>query len=119
MRIILTSGSVIVDDFDVVDAILRPNKANPPLIIDPNAICARPISLQRFQPVRRGHSEILQLFSGIQHVQLPAGGLGDLMKSPVSSCAVQFRSILATKSTDHSSQSLVYALRNTYLIEIN
>jgi hypothetical protein len=48
---------VIVDDFDILDVLPCPAKADPVLIIDPDAVASRAIAFERFQPVPRRDSQ--------------------------------------------------------------
>jgi len=53
---------MVIDNFDVDRAgcAVGPLKANPPLVIDTDAILALPIALQCFQPVAGQGGEIFQ-----------------------------------------------------------
>jgi hypothetical protein len=51
---------VIIDDLDIEGAAGIPSEADPPLVIDANAVLATPISLQGLEPVARRHRQILQ-----------------------------------------------------------
>jgi len=44
---------MVINDLNVVSVTLVPRKANPPLIIDPDAVLPSAIPAQRFQPVSR------------------------------------------------------------------
>jgi hypothetical protein len=60
---------MIINNFDIQGAFIRPPKAYAPLLIDPDAPLARPIALQGFQSVSRWRSHILQPDGLIQHVE--------------------------------------------------
>jgi hypothetical protein len=49
-------SSVIVDDFNVPRLTVSPNEANPPLIIDPNAVLALAIPMQNLEAIARWHT---------------------------------------------------------------
>jgi hypothetical protein len=51
---------MIVNDFDPVRAVLPPNEADPPLIVDADAVLALPIATKRFQAVPGHRGEISQ-----------------------------------------------------------
>jgi len=38
--IVLIGSAVVIDNFDVLGAVLRPNEANAPLFVDANAVLA-------------------------------------------------------------------------------
>jgi hypothetical protein len=51
---------VIVDYLDVMRLVITPDEANPPSIVDPNAVLSSPISLECFEMVARRNTKILQ-----------------------------------------------------------
>ena len=61
---------MIVDNFDAVRAGLRPNEADPPLVIDANAVLSCSVRLQGLQPVSGRRSQGYQRRRRVQHVQL-------------------------------------------------
>jgi len=65
------TSSVIVSDLDVDRAgrAFRPLKANPPLVIDADAVLALPIALQSFQPIARQSGEVFEGRRPIQSVK--------------------------------------------------
>lgn len=67
--LINATSSVVVDYLDVFGASLGPGEADPPLVIDPDAVLASAVALQRFQPVARRHAEIVESHSSIQNRQ--------------------------------------------------
>jgi len=44
---------MIIDDFDILGAGVRPTKADPELVIDPDRMLTFPICLERMQTVGR------------------------------------------------------------------
>jgi hypothetical protein len=63
---------VIVHDFDFVRLAVLPGEADPPLIVDPNAVLAAPVSLQHLKTVARRDPEILEARGGMEVEQLAA-----------------------------------------------
>jgi hypothetical protein len=59
---------VIVDDFESFWTIGSPHEANPILPVDPNAVLAFPVSLERLKLVRRGHPERFERHGGVEVV---------------------------------------------------
>jgi hypothetical protein len=49
---------------------LSPAEADPPLVIDPNAVLAGAVSYEALQAVPRGHAELFQPLGGVQEQQL-------------------------------------------------
>ncbi len=61
---------MIINDFNIKEIIAFSPKANPVLIIDPNAVLSLPVSIQLFQPVGRWDAQILQTSCIVDHNQL-------------------------------------------------
>jgi len=57
---------MVVDDFHVVGVALPPHEADAILIIDPDAVLALALAVQRFQPVSGRHTQIIQRHGGVQ-----------------------------------------------------
>ena len=62
---------VIIDDFDRTGVAIFPAKADPPLIVDSDAVLASSISGQLLQVIGRRDPEITEPASGIQDQQFP------------------------------------------------
>src|SRR5207302_8843273 len=91
-----------VDDFDIVRVSFLPAKANPPLAIDPDAPLPGALALQRLQPVRWRHTQIVQRPCPMQHHQLAQrGGLNvGRQLAAADTLPDQFR-FRATEASDH------------------
>jgi hypothetical protein len=65
---------MVIDNLDIRRAggALRPFKANPPLIVDADAVLALSISSQHFKTVARQHGKISERNGGFQTIQLHA-----------------------------------------------
>jgi hypothetical protein len=61
---------MVIDNFYVFRALLRPAETYPVLIVHANAIPPYPGTLQRLQPVSWGCAKIFQSLSRIQLLQL-------------------------------------------------
>jgi hypothetical protein len=46
---------MVIDDFDIFRARIRPTKANSPLIVDPNAVLADSITRECFKVITGRH----------------------------------------------------------------
>jgi hypothetical protein len=75
----MVGSSVIVDDLDVRRPRRSPDKADTPLVVDPDAVLASPIVLQRLESIARRHAKIAQRHRRVQHVQLPHGYARDAL----------------------------------------
>ena len=58
---------VIIGDFYVMRVVALPNKANPELIVDPNAVLTASVALQFLKPISGKQCQILQFGGAIQH----------------------------------------------------
>src|SRR5665213_1824771 len=61
--------SVIVDDFDVVRLRIQPDKANPVLIVDPNAVLSLSASLQCFKMISGRLPQILEFARIVENLK--------------------------------------------------
>src|SRR5208283_3491213 len=66
----LASPSMIVRDLHIVRAVVLPDEAHAPLVVDPDRVLAGPIPLQQLQPVVGRAEEFLERGRGVQHQQL-------------------------------------------------
>jgi hypothetical protein len=64
---------VIIHNIDIEGISSFPTKADPPLVIDPDTVLPFPIPLQRFEPVPRWGSEIVEAFRLVQVQELAPG----------------------------------------------
>jgi len=65
--------SVVVRDCDLFGSCLRPSKADPPLVIDPDAVLTDPVSAELLKPVSRRHLKVSDHFCCIQDRELSQG----------------------------------------------
>jgi hypothetical protein len=64
---------VVVNNFNIVGIAIDPAEANPPLIINPNAVLPSPIACQLFEPVGRRHSKVRHIRGCVQDPKLSQG----------------------------------------------
>lgn len=87
--------SVVIDDLDVFGPFIGPQKAQTPLIVDPNAVLPGAITAKRFQPVPRRDSHEFQRCRSVQlHELAPRDGF-DIRKALDSKPGMQGRRIYA------------------------
>src|SRR6516162_11326663 len=72
---------VVIDDFDIGRTLLGPNEADAPLVIDADRVLTPAISRPRFQPVRRGSAQVVELAGAMEHVELSQRLFFDAAKS--------------------------------------
>ena len=61
---------MIIDDFDVIRLAVAPDKTQPPLIVNADAVLAEPITLQRLQVIAGRYTQKIQGRGGMQLHQL-------------------------------------------------
>ena len=97
---------MIVHDLDIVRVSARPTEAEPPLVIDPDAVLTCAISQQFFEPIRRWHHQISKRGCCIQNPEFPKSGALQIGREPRDPLALEqlFR-VLAPEAADHSDNS--------------
>jgi hypothetical protein len=64
---------MVVHYFHVMGMVIMPGEANPELIVNPDTILARSVSLEGFQAITGGAPQILQIFRSIQYQEFSQG----------------------------------------------
>jgi hypothetical protein len=59
---------VVVDDFDVPRTLRRPDKAHTPLVVDADAVLAKAVTFERFQPIARWRGKVAKIQDGVQRI---------------------------------------------------
>lgn len=94
---------MVVDDGDLGDIALLPAEADAPLIVDADAVLTTPIAFQRFQPIGRRDTQILETGSGIEHAQLASGDRLDIGRQPARALTTpNLFGFLVDKAPDHA-----------------
>jgi hypothetical protein len=60
---------VVVDDFDIFRASFSPSKADPPLVVDPDAVLPDPVAAKRFQAIAAEPGQLSQCSRFVQLAQ--------------------------------------------------
>jgi hypothetical protein len=69
---------MVIYDFYVLDAAVRPNETDAVFVIDANGVPAFAVTLERFEPVARRNPEIVQFFCDIELLEFAQGYLLDV-----------------------------------------
>jgi hypothetical protein len=64
---------MVVDNFDLLNAIVMPLEAEPPLAVNANGMLAGTIPAQRFQTVGGRDAKVRERFGKMQHCQFASG----------------------------------------------
>jgi len=57
---------VVVHDLDILRVTVDPAEADPPLVVDPDAVLPCSVAAEPLEPVPRGHPQVLEAHSGIE-----------------------------------------------------
>jgi hypothetical protein len=64
---------LVVHQLDVLGSGRRPDEADPPLLVDPDAVLAGPVALEGLAAVACRDTKVVQVLCGVQHDQLAQG----------------------------------------------
>jgi hypothetical protein len=97
------AASVIVNDLDVVRIPVLPAEADPPLIIDADAVLTSPIPFELLEAVPGRHPKIGELFGRVDRDQLPEHRALERRRVAADGLtAEQARRVSVAKAVDHT-----------------
>lgn len=76
----LDTDLMIINNFYSMGITIAPFKTDSPLLIDPNAILARSITMQLLQSVTRRYAQIVQRDRPIEHTKFPKCALLNILR---------------------------------------
>jgi hypothetical protein len=82
---------------------LSPAEADPPLVVDPNAVLSRPIASKGFQPISRNLSQIGNGSRRLNVIQFTLCHYGNSLKLPAEFAPKDLLGFLAPERPDHTS----------------
>ena len=95
---------MVIHDFQPLRVCAPPNEANPPLVIDADAVLAGPVAFQGFQPVARRRKQIAQHPRPVQILQLAPRGVLNIRRQLAGAFAPEDALRLAAReSRNHKS----------------
>lgn len=93
---------MIVGNLDVPRFAIPPFEADPPLIVDADAVLAPTIAVQRLQTVARRHTQVVESLRGIDRQKLRTGAPLHLQRQTPHGVAYEDRcSALVRETLDH------------------
>jgi len=99
---------MIIHDFYIIGITIDPFEANPPLIVDPDAILPCPITAELLQPVCWRDAEIVQRDGIVEHAQLAVADLLDVLGQPGRAQAFEDAGgFLALEGFDHLFRQII------------
>ena len=99
---ISSSRSVVIHNFNVVNTVGSPDKTNPPLVVDADAMFTFSVANQRFQTIPRWNPQSIQRRSRIQLLQFSLGNRVDIDKSFDPNSRKQIGSGFICERKDHA-----------------
>jgi hypothetical protein len=95
---------MVIDDLDQLGPIILPHEAEASLIVDPDAVLALPVALERFEAVAGRCPEIGEPGRRVKHVELAQRHRFDGLQPGHSIAPVQRLGALVVERPDHPVQ---------------
>lgn len=73
---------MVVDDLHPVGAVLSPDEAEAPLVVDADTVLALAVGAESFESVGGRNTEVVEFKGGVQHAKFSPGDLLDLRREP-------------------------------------
>ena len=103
---------MIVHDLDIVDAVFPPPKADPPLVVDPDAVLALPVPPKGLEAIAWRHLQVLKDPGPVEVEELASGGTLDCPKPRNDFVMEQRLGIRVLEGPDHQPElSTHYVMR--------
>jgi len=106
---------VVIDDLDVLGVSGLPYEADTKLLVHPDTVLARAISLERLELVSRRDTKITKLLGRVECQKLAERHVIEIGEFPASFASEHLLGFLAAEALDHT----LKVLRTTYWIERN
>src|SRR3990172_415140 len=103
-RIVLLPGSVVIHDLHVVGVAFLPAEADPPLVVDPNAVLPGSVPFQRLQLIAGRGGKVPQRSRAMQIEELASGRAFDGLEAGYRPIAEEHLRFLALVGLDHGSR---------------
>jgi hypothetical protein len=103
---------MVVHNLNVVRVAVAPDEAQPPLIVDADAVLSDAIACQRLQPIAGRLTEIFQVGRRRQRAQFAAGHLGQIARKALRHAVGPYRRrALVCEGPDHTALRRAYQAR--------
>jgi hypothetical protein len=102
----MASSFVVVHDLHARCGDIAPLEANPPLIVDTDAVLSMPVTVQRFQTIARRNTQIVELFGGVNNEKLAPRSTLNLIRYSLDDVARKHRCrVLVSEAFDHGDKA--------------
>ena len=93
---------MIIDEFYIVRIGVGPPNTEAPLLVDPNAPLAAPITSELLEPIGGRHTQVVERSGGIEHTESPQGNVLEFRTpAPHRFTSEQPAGILVAEAADH------------------
>ena len=99
---------MIVDYLDLKSVAINPTEANPPLVVDPNAVPPYPITGEDLQPIPSNCSQIGNGRGRMHLIELALCHRGNTLKLPAELAPEDLFGLPVPERPDHSSRVLPF-----------
>jgi hypothetical protein len=82
-------ASVVVDKLCIVSIAVGPGEADPPLVVDADAVLTPPITAKLLKPVARRRAQILKRLGSVQDEELPQHRTAKISRKPPNGFPVE------------------------------
>ena len=82
---------MIVHDLDVVGVAAPPDEADPPLLVDADAVLAAASTLQRLEAVAGRNAQLLERGGSVKHGELRLSALRDRWRKAFRDVSLEYR----------------------------
>ncbi len=105
---------MVVDDLNVIRIRIHPSEAQPPLVIDPNAVLPFSVTGERLQTIPRNSSKVRECSCRLELVQFPLRDASNTLVFPAELTPEDSFGLLVTEGPNHDSRILLrHVKRNT------
>jgi hypothetical protein len=99
---------VVIGDFDIEGISLAPAEAEPPLIVDADAVLAGTIPPKCFQTIARRNSQEIEGCRCVQHVEFGNGAMEKIGGETCSLATPKFFRFLVSETLNHRPNVLYF-----------
>jgi hypothetical protein len=93
---------MVVGELNIVRLPIAPDEANPPLIVDPDAVLPASVPTQRLEPIARHDAQLLEAMRRIDDLKLPPRPRDDpSIDAPDQQALEQRCRTLVSEAPDH------------------
>jgi hypothetical protein len=99
---LMLASSVIVGELYLMRFAIAPDEADPPLIVDADAVLPLPVAAKHLQPITRHGAKLLEALRGMDQLELATRPRDDaLVDTPHASTLEQRRGTPISEAPDH------------------